>query len=56
MSEPIVIAADSVNKLVLIHFSKPMTWLELTIQDARNLRDKLNEKIAELEDATTKTE
>ncbi len=43
------IAADPQRKLVLIKFTKPMDWLGLGIEEAKALRDKLTEKINELQ-------
>ena len=42
------IAADPQRRLVLIRFPKPMDWIGLDVDDAMALRNKLDEKIAEL--------
>jgi hypothetical protein len=45
----ISIAADLNARVIRIQFSKPMVWLGLDLEEARYVRDVLNEKIAELE-------
>lgn len=42
------IAADPVKRVIIIRFPKPMDWIGLDVPSATALRDKLNEKIAEI--------
>lgn len=42
------IAADPRHRTVVIRFGKPTEWIGLSIQDAQQLVEKLNEKIVEL--------
>lgn len=42
------IAADPVKRVIIIRFPKPMDWIGLDAVSATALRDKLNEKIAEI--------
>ena len=43
-----LIAADPSNKTVIIRFPKPMDWIGLGVNEAMQLRNLLDAKIAEL--------
>lgn len=42
------IATDPQNEIIRIQFTKPMNWIGLDIQSAKNLHRLLGEKITEL--------
>jgi hypothetical protein len=42
------IAADHQHRLIRIQFTKPMLWLGLSVNDAKALRDMLDQKLAEM--------
>lgn len=42
------IATDTANKIIRIHFTKPITWIGLDKDSAIKLRDILTQKIGEL--------
>lgn len=50
------IAVDPKKKLMIINFNKPVTWLGLYLPDAKNLHEKMGEKIKELENLEKQTE
>ena len=44
------IAVDENKKLMVINFNKPVTWLGLYLPDAKNLHEKMGQKIKQLEE------
>jgi len=45
----VAIAADPKRRLIFIRFPKPVTWVGLPLEEARQFRDLLIQRIGELE-------